>query len=60
MNLDFTHQQRVMPAIWVAGLALVRKVEAQVEVSGPYRAALNMRKQGYGIDVALALIAGRV
>jgi hypothetical protein len=60
-TLDFTPRYRFGGRkIVVAGLALNRKVAEQVEVSGAYQAARNLRKQGYGIDVALALVAGRV
>ena len=44
----------------MAGLALTAKVIEQVETSGHYQAARNLRKQGYPLDLALALIAGRL
>lgn len=65
-TLDFTPPvTRITPATYgvvivKAGMALARKTFDQVEVSGAYQAARNLRKQGYSIDLALALVARRV
>ena len=58
-SLDFSNPSSP-PQVFIAGIYLCRKVREQVEVSGAYQAARNLRKQGAGIDVALALVAGRV
>jgi hypothetical protein len=58
--LDFTGFVAQKRRRVIAADALTRKVDEQVFVSGEYQAARNLRKQGYGLDVALALIAGRV
>ena len=65
-NLDFTPAPiRIAPstygiAIVRAGMALARKTFDQVEVSGHYQAARNLRKQGFSLELALALVARRV
>lgn len=58
-ELDFTAGKATGKQIVVAGMALMRKVREQVATSGAYRAARNLRKQGYALELALALIAGR-
>ncbi len=63
LSLDFVSNERRQQTLrrqfaW-AGSALMRKVRDQVEVSGHYQAAKNLRKQGYPLDVALALVVGR-
>lgn len=63
-NLDFTdhHPNRVPDhrIALLAGTALLEKVREQTATSGAYRAARNIRKQGFSLDVALALVAGRM
>ena len=44
----------------IAGHFIARKVRHQVLESGAYRAARNLKKQGYPLAVALLLIVGRV
>jgi hypothetical protein len=43
-----------------AGNFIARKVRQQVAEGGAYRAARNLKKQGYPLAVALLLIVGRV
>jgi len=61
-SLDFTPPpvHKHMAQVARAGLALCDKVFEQVRLSGAFQAARNLRKQGYGLDVALALVAGRI
>jgi hypothetical protein len=60
-TLDFTPRcASRYERLLVAGIFLRLKVEEQVAVSGAYQAAKNLRKQGASLDVALALVAGRV
>ena len=44
----------------IAGQFIARKVRQQVAEGGAYRAARNLKKQGYPLAVALLLIVGRV
>ena len=44
----------------IAGHFIARKVRQQVAEGGAYRAARNLKKQGYPLAVALLLIIGRV
>ena len=43
-----------------AGNFIARKVRQQVSEGGAFRAARNLKKQGYPLAVALLLIVGRV
>ena len=43
-----------------AGNFIARKVRQQIAEGGAYRAARNLKKQGYPLAVALLLIVGRV
>jgi hypothetical protein len=47
-------------AVRLAGMYLVSKLRQQARDSGTYRAALNARKQGVPLSVALACLRGGV
>ena len=60
ISTESTRATATARAVRLAGMYLVSKARQQARDSGTYRAALNLRKSGCPINVALSILKGGV